>query len=562
MTHKTTFFIFCWLLILTACNNQPSSQEVIEQTPNAPAPVSTYTAAPDFDESRPDIYASVRLTADLKQLTDKQRQMIVLFVEAAQIMDELFWQQAFGDKDALLQKIDDPRLQRFARINYGPWDRLNANRPFLSEFGDKPKGANFYPTDMTAAEYDALENPAKADLYTLLRRNDAGQLTVVPYQEAYAEPLQRAAQLLEQAADLAENKSLKNYLRLRAKALLDGDFYASDSAWLDMKDNQLDFIIGPIETYEDQRFGQKAAYEAYILIKDMRWSKKLEKFTQLLPQLQRQLPVADKYKQEEPGTDSQLNAYDVIYYAGDCNAGSKTIAVNLPNDEQLQLEKGTRRSQLKNAMQAKFDQIMRPITDLLIDSAQRQHVTFSAFFDNTMYHEVAHGLGIKNVVGQETTVREALKDYASSIEEGKADVLGLFLVTKLREMKEITEGELMDNYVTFMAGIFRSVRFGATSAHGRANMIRFNFFKEQGAFVRQEDGTYKVNPEKMQTAVAALSQKILALQGDGDYEGAKALTEEMGVILPDLQADLDRLTDAQIPVDVVFEQGLAVLGLE
>ena len=328
-----------------------------------------------------------------------------------------------------------------------------------------------------------------------------------------------------------------------------------------MKDNRLDLVIGPIETYEDKLYGYKAAFEAYVLVKDLEWSKRLAKYAAMLPALQRGLPVPDAYKAETPGTDSDLNAYDVIYYAGDCNSGSKTIAINLPNDEQVQLEKGTRRLQLKNAMRAKFDSIMVPIAGELITPEQRSHVTFDAFFANTMFHEVAHGLGIKNTVDGKGTVRDALKELGSGIEEGKADVLGLYMVTKLHEQGELG-GKLEDYYVTFLAGIFRSVRFGAASAHGEANMVRFNFFADRGAFARDEHGHYRVDMGAMRRAVDELSGVLLKLQGDGDYAGVQALTKELGVIRPQLQADLDRLSSRAIPVDVAFTQGKAVLGLD
>ncbi len=319
---------------------------------------------------------------------------------------------------------------------------------------------------------------------------------------------------------------------------------------------------GPIETYEDQLFGYRASFESYVLIKDLAWSERLSRYAAFLPELQRGLPVPDVYKAEEPGTDSDLNAYDVVYYAGDCNAGSKTIAINLPNDEQVQLQKGTRRLQLKNAMRAKFDKILVPIADELIAEDQLQHITFDAFFANTMFHEVAHGLGVKNTINGSGTVRLALKELASSMEEGKADILGLYMISGLRAKDEIPEGALMDNYVTFMAGIFRSVRFGATSAHGRANMVRFNFFRDMGAFERDETtGRYRVNAEKFAAAMNALSNRILTLQGDGDYAGARKLTDESGIIGAQLQADLARLDAAGIPVDIVFEQGREVLGL-
>jgi hypothetical protein len=280
-----------------------------------------------------------------------------------------------------------------------------------------------------------------------------------------------------------------------------------------------------------------------------------------LPDLQKGLPVPDEYKQETPGTDSELNAYDVIYYAGDCNAGSKTIAINLPNDEEVQLAKGSRRLQLKNAIQAKYDKILVPMSEILVAEDQRQHVTLNAFFSNTMFHEVAHGLGIKNTINGTGTVRDALLEKGSALEEGKADVLGLYMVTKLHEMGEI-EGELMDYYVTFMASIFRSVRFGASSAHGKANMIRFNYFSSMDAFSFDEaTGAYSVSFDNFQNAMNSLSEKILTLQGNGDYEGVTQLFEEMGNVGPDLQAALDRVNNAGIPRDIVFNQGKEVLGL-
>ncbi|MFT5476093.1 MAG: hypothetical protein ACI8Y8_001428, partial [Planctomycetota bacterium] len=383
-----------------------------------------------------------------------------------------------------------------------------------------------------------------------------------PYSQAFAQETHAAAALLEDAAVLAEDPGLRKYLELRAVALRNNDFRASDMAWLDMRDNGLDMVIGPIETYEDQLYGRKAAHEAYVLIKDRAWSKKLSHFAQFLPALQTGLPVPDAYKAQMPGTDTDLNAYDVVYYGGDCNAGSKTIAINLPNDEVVQLEKGSRRLQLKNAMRAKFDLILEPIADILIAEDLRHHITFDAFFANTMFHEVAHGLGIKNTLSDGGTVRAALAEHASALEEGKADILGLYMVAQLFERGEIQEGTLKDNYVTFLASIFRSVRFGASSAHGKANMIRFNFFESMGAFSRDEEsGRYSIDETRMSAAIEALSRSILTLQGDGDYAGATNMVNQLGVIGPQLQADLDRLASAGVPVDIVFEQGAHMLDL-
>lgn len=512
-------------------------------------------------KERVDIYKNVKLTADLSSLSENEKQMIPLMIEASQIMDELFWYEAYGNKDSLLSATSDPDTKAFVHINYGPWDRLSDNEPFIEGIGEKPEGANFYPVDMTKEEFESAELEGKSSLYTFVRRDNEGNLKVVPYKEMFAEQVAKSAALIRQCAELAEDEGLKNYLTLRAEALLTDEYQPSDLAWMDMKTNGLDFVVGPIENYEDKLYNYKAAHEAYVLVKDKSWSERLAKYAQFLPELQKGLPVAEEYKAETPGTDADLNAYDVVYYAGDCNSGSKTIAINLPNDEEVQLAKGSRRLQLKNAMQAKFDNILVPIADVLIHPDQRQHITFDAFFGNTMFHEVAHGLGIKNTINGKGTVRNALKEHYSALEEGKADILGLYMITQLHEKGEI-EGDLKDYYVTFMAGIFRSVRFGAASSHGKANMIRFNFFNDYGAFVKdKESGTYRVDYDKLKEAMDALSEKILTLQGNGDYDGVAQLVDEKGKIGEVLQAELDRLSEKNIPVDIVFEQGVGVLGL-
>ena len=559
--HLSLFSPKPWALALTlsvfACS--PTDKQNVQTSPQQ---VSSGPQLLEGKNSRLDIYKKVSLTADLSTYSQAQRDMLKLLIEASSIMDDLFWRQAFGDhKDSFLASIDDPKVREFANINYGPWDRLAGDSVFLTNTIEKPLGAQFYPADMTKAEFERAEFSDKTGLYSMVSRDAAGKLVAIPYSEAFKDELTEVAALLEKAALLAEDKSFAHYLKLRAKALLSNDYQPSDFAWMDMKTNPIELVIGPIETYEDQLFGYRTAFEAYVLLKDLSWSEKLSKYAAFLPELQTGLPVDDKYKAQMPGTDADLNAYDVIYYAGHSNAGSKTIAINLPNDEQVQLQKGTRRLQLKNAMQAKFDHIMLPIADELIVPEQRKHITFTAFFANTMFHEVAHGLGVKSVLDSDETVRQALKEHASALEEGKADILGVYMVKQLLAKGIIDQGTLDDYYVTFMAGIFRSVRFGASSAHGRANMIRFNFFNEHQAFSRNEQGLYEVNMAKMSEAVDALSNLILTLQGDGNYAGVAQLIEDKGIIKPQLAADLKRLTAAAIPVDIDFEQGIEVLGL-
>lgn len=506
------------------------------------------------------VYTPFDLTTDVTLLSQDEKAVIPVLIEVAKIMDDIFWKEAYGDKEALLGSIADENLRNYARINYGPWDRLDGDKPFVKGVGEKPLGSGYYPSDMTKEEFEAWDDANKTSQYTIIDRQENGKLISIWFQDYFAAEVERAAHLLDSAATIINEPEFKKYLIARAKALRSDDYFASDIVWMDMKNNSLDFIVGPIENYEDKLYNYKAAHEAYLLVKDKEWSERLAKYAALLPSLQKGLPVADAYKKEKPGSDSQLGAYDVIYYAGDCNAGSKTIAVNLPNDEKVQLQKGTRRLQLKNAMRAKYDKILVPIAHELIVADQVPNITFDAFFGNTMFHEVAHGLGIKNTINGKGTVREALQEEFSALEEGKADILGLYMVTKLYESGEMTQGTVMDNYVTFLAGIFRSVRFGASSAHGKANMVRFNYFKEKGAFTKV-DGKYRVDQAKMQEAMASLSELILTLQGNGDKAGVIKLMEEMGNVPSDLQADLDRLKEANIPVDVVFNQGTEVLGL-
>lgn len=548
MIRLLSFLFFAGVIALSGCG---LATEIAEQT-NGEDTISSSLLL--------DKYTAVRLDPSLDHLSGQQRQLVAKLIEAADRMNELFWYEAYGHQDSLLNTKINPPTREFIDINYGPWDRLGGNAPFVEGVGPKPAGANFYPTDMTEEEFAQANLPDKASLYTFIRRNADGELISVPYHTMFEQQVQEVSGLLKEAADLAEDPNFAHYLKLRAEAMLTDDYQASDLAWMDTKDNAVDIVIGPIETYEDQLFGYKAAHEAYVLIKDQEWSNRLAKYAAFLPELQRDLPVPDAYKQETPGSDADLNAYDVVYYAGDCNAGSKTIAINLPNDEEVQLQKGTRRLQLKNAMRAKYDKILVPLSEVLIAPEQQPYVTFDAFFANTMFHEVAHGLGIKNTINQRGTVREALKDNASALEEGKADVLGLYMVTQLHEQGEL-EGDLKEYYTTFLASIFRSVRFGASSAHGKANMIRFSYFQEKGAFERSADGTYRVNYEQMQQAMNDLSRDILTLQGDGNYAGVTQLVSTRGVIDDQLQQDLDRLDAQEIPVDVVFEQGLDVLGL-
>lgn len=504
-------------------------------------------------------YARVELKSDLvNNLNDKEKELVRIFFQVGEITDNLFWKQTFGDKSQL-DTITDSYAKEFAMIQYGAWDRLDNNKPFLAGYGEKLAVCNYYPHDITAEEFDAFEDANKNSWYTVIRRNEDGSLKSVWYHEAYAEEIGRICTLLEKAVTLAEDPGLKNYLEKRIEAFKTDDYLESDLAWMDMKDSKIDFVTGPIESYDDKFQETKASYESFILLKDEARSKDLAKFVSMLPALQKELPCAPEYKTFVPGTSSDLNVYDAVYYAGDCNAGSKTIAINLPNDERVHALKGTRRLQLRNSMKAKFDKILMPIGQLIVTPEQQKYLNFDAFFWNVTFHEVAHGLGVKQTINTNESVDAVMGTEKTSWEEAKADILGLFMVTKLIEMGEITNITAEDAITTYIAGILRSVRFGAASSHGKANMMCFNYMEKVGAFSRDAKGQYVIDFEKAKEAMNGWAALILQTQGDGNIEFATKYRAENGGITPALQADLNKINEAGIPRDITFIQGVDVL---
>jgi len=508
-------------------------------------------------------YATVKLTTDTAVLTPKERKMIPLLIDAAQAMDGAFWRESYGNKDSLLRHVPNADVRKLVEINYGPWNRLANNGPFVPEIGGKPAGADFYPDGMSKGEFDSAAATSKArgdslkSLYTVVRRDDAGRLIAIPYHQFFAAEHERAAKDLVEAAALAEDPGLKKYLTARAAALRSDDYQPSDFDWMQMKNNTVDVIVGPVETYEDELFGYKAAHEGIVVVKDKSWSARLARFGALLPELQAGIPVPDAYKREKPAKGSDLNAYDVLYYGGQANTGAKTIAINLPNDEVVLAKYGARRLELKNAMRAKFDAILVPIAKQLVAEDQMQFVNFDAFFENVMFHEVAHGLGVHETIHDTAiTVRAALKERSGALEEGKADILGLYMVQALNAKGELGKEDVRANYVCFLASLFRSMRFSAADAHGRANIAAFNFLQQEGSFARDSaTGRYRVDFEKMRAGMNALAEKILKYQGDGDYAGVGVFNEQYGKVTAQTQKDLDRLGSLGVPVDIILDQG-------
>lgn len=542
---KIIVICMAFAALFSACSKQ-SSKEVKDMTLTL--------------EQKVKQYSEVELKTDISFLSESEKEVLGLMIDVAQIMDDIYWIQAYGDKNEMLS-LTDPWQKEFALINYGPWDRMADWKPFIPNAKVKRPGVNFYPADMTKEEFEALQDPDKNSQYTVIKRGTDGKLYVKGYYEEYKEHLDKAIALMEKAAKITENKGLKNYLEKRIIALKTNQYFDSDMAWMDMKDSNLDFVVGPIENYDDELFGLKTSFEAFVLVKDLEWSKKLSKYTKFLPELQKNLPVDAKYKQEKPGTESDLNVYDVVYYGGDCNAAGKTIAINLPNDEKVQLKKGSRRLQLKNAMQAKFDAIVVPIAKQVMNPEQMKQVNFNAFFSDVTFHEVAHGLGIKTVVGSTTPVRKALGSEYSAYEEAKADVLGLYMISELIKKGEVTDLTEEECIATYVAGLFRSIRFGVTEAHGRANILCFNYFEKNGAFTRDAKGIYTINYDKAKECIRSWAKFLIEMEGNGDITAATKYSKANAVISKTLQQDLDKINSQGIPVDVRFNQGRKVLGL-
>ena len=498
-------------------------------------------------------YAVVEVKSPLYDaLSENDKKIVGLFRQAGEIIDGLFWKQTFGDKSEM-EALTDEYEKAYAMINYGPWDHLDNNAPFIEGYGEKPLGCQYYPQDMTMEEWNAFEDPDKLSLYTVVRRDENGALKTVWYREEYKEELEKVCALLEEAAALTENEGMRTYLTERVKAFRTDDYLASDLAWMDMKDCNMDLVIGPIENYDDHLFEAKAAYECFILLKDEKRCAYLAKYVGLLPTLQTMLPCAPEYMTFVPGTSSDLNVYDAIFYAGDCNGGSKTIAINLPNDERVHAAKGTRRLQLYNSMMAKFEKIMAPIGEVLVTPEQQKYLTADAFFWNVTFHEVAHGLGVKQTENGKGTVDEAMGSEKTTWEEAKADILGLFMVSSLIDMGEITDITKEESIATFIAGIVRSVRFGFASSHGKANMMCYNYMEKNGAFSRNEEGKWVIDFEKAAECINSWANLIIETQATGNVEFAKAYSAENASIGEALAADIEKINGAGIPRDIVFD---------
>jgi tetratricopeptide (TPR) repeat protein len=518
-------------------------------------------------------FAPADIRADVASLPPSERRALAKLVKAARLMDSLFLRQVWAGNEAMLQELSRDAISRtrgtpaapadaaHARLHYflinkGPWSRLDHNQVFVAGAPPKPEGANFYPAGATKQDVqrwiDSLSGDSQAratGFFTTIRRSPSGNFMAVPYSVEYQGELAQAAALLREAAAETAQPTLKRFLTTRADAFLNDDYYESDIAWMEL-DASIEPTIGPYEVYEDEWFNYKAAFEAFITIRDDAESKKLQSFSAHLQELENALPIDPKYRNPQLGSLAPIRVVNVVFTAGDANRGVQTAAFNLPNDERVVKEKGTKRVMLKNMQDAKFNRVLVPISKVALRAADQKNVSFEAFFTHILMHELMHGLGPHSITvgGRSTTVRQELKETYSAIEEAKADISGLWALRELANRKLIDPSIVKTMYTTFLASAFRSIRFGINEAHGRGIAVQLNYLLDAGAFTVLPGGTFAVDEAKIADAVTALTREIMTLQAEGQYTRAKDLLDRLGVVRPPVQKVLDRL--ATVPVDI------------
>jgi hypothetical protein len=506
-------------------------------------------------------FVPTELNYDSSNLNEREKVVVEKLYQAAKIMDEIFLEQVYSKNNEIKAQLmkentEEAKLQLdLFNIMFGPFDRLDHDAPFIGT-EKKPLGANFYPEDMTKEEFENYikgnPNDGKSftSEFTVIRRQD-GKLVSIAYSEYWKDKLTNAADLLKEAAEYADNPSLKKYLNSRADAFLSNDYYQSDMDWMDLKDHKIEIVIGPYEVYEDGMFNYKASFECFLTLKDQAESEKLEVFKKYLRDMEIHLPIPDQYKNFDRGSESPLAVVNEIFTAGDTKAGVQTLAFNLPNDERVRKAKGSKKVMLKNVAHAKYDKLLIPITEIVLDPEQIQYVTFNSFFTHSLMHEMSHGIGpgFIKVDGRDTEVRKELKETYATLEECKADILGMTNNVFMIEKGVFPETFERETYVTFLAGTFRSVRFGINEAHGGGNAIIYNYLLEKGAYEYNETThKVKVNFEKIGPALEELANVILMIQAKGDYQGAKDLIAKYVVNSPSMATLRDKL--AHLPVDI------------
>ncbi|MEA2206022.1 MAG: hypothetical protein QOE77_2798 [Blastocatellia bacterium] len=510
-------------------------------------------------------FAPTVLTANTANLSANDRRALAKIIAAAKYLDPLFRRQVWSGNEALMQKLEhykDPAWVHYFRINSGPWSRLDHNEPFVADVPqEKPPGANYYPEDMTKDEFNAWvaalpekEKEKATGFFYVIRRDANGKLKTVGYSDEYRDFLEPAAKLLREAAALTSNKTLKNFLKLRADAFASDNYYASDVAWMEL-DAPIEVTIGPYETYEDELFGYKAAFEAYVTLRDQAESAKLKKFSQYLQELENNLPMDPQYRNPQLGAASPITVVNEVFSSGEGNSGVQTAAYNLPNDERVVKAKGTKKVMLKNVQEAKFQKTLIPISKVVLARSQQSALDFETFFTHILTHELMHGIGPHNVTinGQPTTVRKQLKELYSPIEEAKADITGLWALQYLIDKGVVPKSMERTLYVTYLASAFRSVRFGVNEAHGRGMALQFNYLVDEGAIrYNERNRTFSVDEARIKEAVRKLTHDLLTVEAEGSYDGAKAMLDKYGILRAPMKSALDRLDKVPTDIEPIF----------
>ncbi len=555
MPKKTLALTFALLTAATAVLCAQENREEGNQTTANP---------PDLKKLEEMIarFAPTEITADVSRLTPNDRKILARLIQASQIVDGIFLRQAWaGNPSMLLDLAGDQSAEGRARLHYflinkGPWSRLDHNAPFVLGAPPKPEGASFYPPDATKAEIEKWIKNLPADeqekargFFSVVRRDGEKKLTLLPYNIEYQGELMRAAALLREAAALSTEPTLKRFLAARAQAFLNNDYYQSDVAWMELK-GAIEPTIGPYEVYEDEWFNYKAAFESFITVQDDEESAKLEKFSGQLQEIENHLPIDPKYLNPKLGALAPMVVVNKIYCAGDANHGVQTAAFNLPNDERVTREKGSKRVMLKNVQDAKFAKTLVPISKIVLSPEDQKYLSFDAFFTHIVVHELMHGLGPHDVTvnGRKSTVREELKDTYSALEEAKADISGLFAIQYMIDKGVLPKSLERPLYTTYLASSFRTIRFGTNEAHGRGMVVQFNYLLEHGAFVAHDGGTFSVNMDKIKAGVEGLTREIMTVQAEGSYEKAKALLPKPGAVKPEVEKALQKMSG--VPVDI------------